>query len=207
MIVAMLVAMSARAQTTVLSDNFTATTAGTGFALGAGVNTGINPPTTRITGSAAANLRYMSAVTTRPDTKYDINANRLRCVTDAGIGRFTISANGASAFDFGPILGSAYASPTNPAIYDIKISMRNDATSTARFSFGLATAEGDATTWDFGIQLYRTTTTIDYYTIQKRIDSASAGVTDVNAVMGITGPNSTNSLIPFTIRVTDAGTE
>ena len=211
MIVAMLVAISARAQTTVVSDNFTATTVGTGFALGAGVNTGINPPTNRITGSAAANLRYMLAVTTRPDTKYDINANRLRCVTDPGIGRFTISANGASAFDFGPTLGAAYASPTNPAIYDIKISMRNDATSTARFSFGIATAEGDATTWDFGIQMYRTSGA-DFYTIQKRIDSASSGTADVNAVMvamqsGTATVGGTGSLQAFLIRVTDAGTE
>jgi autotransporter-associated beta strand protein len=206
-IVAMFIAVSARSQIIVVSDNYTATTAGTGFGLGAGVNTGINPPTTRITGTAAANLRYLQTATTRSASKYDINSNRLRVVTETNIGRFTLSADGAAPFDFGPSLGSAYATPANKAVYDIKISMRNDATSTARFSFGIATAEGDVTTWDFGIQMYRTTATIDFYTIQKRIDSASFGGTDVNAVLTTTGPNTTNSMQAFVIRVTDAGAE
>ena len=48
---------------TVVSDSYNVTASGTGFALNAGVNTGINPPTTRLTGSAAANLRYVNTGT------------------------------------------------------------------------------------------------------------------------------------------------
>ena len=61
-------------------------------------------------------------------------------------------------------------------MYDIKISMRNDATGTARFSFGLGTAEGDVNSWDFGVQMYRAASGDDFYTIQKRIDTGSSGV-------------------------------
>lgn len=203
---------SAQAQTVVVSDTFNVTTVGTGFALTNGVNTGINPPTTRITGTAAANLRYLQTALTRSTNKYDINASRLRVSTEATIGRFTISGNGATAFDFGPALGAAYASPTNPAIYEIRISMRNDATSTARFSFGIATAEGDATTWDFGLQMYRTSGA-DFYTMQKRFDAASSPTqADVNAVMfpmqsGTTTAGGNGTLQSFLIRVTDAGAE
>jgi autotransporter-associated beta strand protein len=199
---------TAQSQVVVVSDNYNTNTSGTGFALGSGVNTGINPPTTRITGTAAPNLRYLQTATTRTASKYDINSNRLRVVSESTIGRFTLSANGASAFDFGPALGSPYATPANPAIYDVKISMRNDATSNARFSFAITTAESDANSWDFGIQMYRTTTTIDYYTIQKRVDTASSGTAaDINTPMFVTGPNSTNSMQAFLIRVTDAGAE
>lgn len=205
-IAAVLGAFTANSQTLIVSDNYNVTTSGTGFDLGSGVNTGIIPPTTRITGIASNDLRYIETVTTRPATKYDINSNRLRCSTDSGIGRFTISANGSTAFDFGPVLGATYASPTNKAVYDIKISMRNDATSTARFSFGIATAEGDVTTWDFGIQMYRSSGA-NAYTIQYRVDSASSGNGDINQPIGNTAPNTTNTMIAFLIRVTDAGAE
>src|SRR6476660_1362252 len=44
----------------ILGDNYNVTGSGSGFALGSGVNSGINPPTTRLTGTAAANLRYIN---------------------------------------------------------------------------------------------------------------------------------------------------
>src|SRR6188472_2854433 len=148
----------------IVSDNYTAVNSGSGFALGSGVNTGINPPTTRLTGTAAANLRYLQTVTTRPAATYDINNNRVRITGDNSIGRFTLSANGTTPFDFGPTLGTSDATPANPISYDVKISLRNDATGSARFSLGLATVEGDINNMDFAVQMYRVNTTDNFYT-------------------------------------------
>jgi len=208
----LLSAASVQSQTVVVSDNYTVTTSGTGFALGSGVNTGINPPTTRITGTAAANLRYLQTVTTRAASKYDIGTSRLRIGTDNTIGRFTLSANGATAYDFGPAVGATYATPANPAIYEIRITMRNDATNTARMSFAISTIETDANSWDFGLQLYRVVGA-DAYTVQKRFDTASTGTAaDINSPMitmqpGTTTVSGAGSLQSFLIRVTDAGQE
>src|SRR5687767_12525950 len=62
----------------ILSDDFNAPTPSngtTGFALNEGVNTGINPPTsTRLTGSAAENLRWVRANTGgKPETAFLLN--------------------------------------------------------------------------------------------------------------------------------------
>ncbi len=212
---ALLGVASVQSQTIVLSDNYTTTTNLTGFALGTGVNAGINPPTTRITGTSAANLRYIQVATTpsmRTASKYGLNSSMIRVQTENSIGRFTLSANGATPFDFGPSVGATYATQANPAIYDIKISMRSDG-NTPRFSFALTTVEGDATTWDFGLQMYRATTTDNFYTIQKRFDSASTGMAaDINAPMitmqpGTTTASGNGTLQTFVIRVTDAGAE
>lgn len=199
-------AISAKGQL-ILSDNYNVTTSGTGFALGSGINTGINPPTTRFTGSAAANLRYYQTVTGKAVTAFDINANRLRVNTDAGIGRFTLSADSATPYDFASDLGSLAATPASPAAYDLRISMRNNATSNARFSFALGTVEGDATTWDFGLQLFRATTSDSFYTVQRRVDIGSSGVPDLNAAMTVTAASTWQTSIDFLIRVTDAGAE
>lgn len=195
------------AATTILSDNYTASNVGSGFALGEGVNSGINPPTSRITGTAAANLRYLQTDTRKPGTVYDISSNRLRIQKDAGIGRFSLSANGAIPFDFGPAIGATFASPTNQALYDVKVSMRNDATTAARFSFGLSTADAAVGSLDFAVQLYRTSSTVSSYTIRKRIDAASSGTAAIDVVMGTTAAGTTNSMIPFLIRVNDSGME
>ncbi len=50
----LLVAGAASYGQTIIADNYNVTGSGTGFALNTGVNTGINPPTTRLTGTAAA---------------------------------------------------------------------------------------------------------------------------------------------------------
>ena len=207
LLLAALAVGTARSQT-ILSDNYGAVNVNSGFALGEGVNTDINPPTTRLTGTAAADLRYLQTAFGKDPSQYDINGNRLRVIKDtsSSIGRFTVSANGVNPFDFGPAMGSAYASPADSATYDIKISMRNDSTGTARFSFGIATAEGDVTTWDFGIQMARASGQ-NYYNIYKRIDDASSGVGDINAVMTTTAATTWQTLLPFLIRITDAGTE
>ncbi len=200
--------------TVIISDTYNVTTSGTGFGLNAGVNTGINPPATRLTGTTAANLRYLQTVTTRPAASYDINNNRVRITADNSIGRFTFSSNGSTPFDFGSALGTAYATADNPISYDVKISMRNDATGNPRFSLGLATVEGDINNMDFAVQMYRANTGDNFYTLQKRIDRGSYngttttdGTGDLNAVMTTTGVGTNNVLVDFLIRVTDAGSE
>ncbi|HRZ92214.1 MAG TPA: hypothetical protein P5022_04850, partial [Candidatus Paceibacterota bacterium] len=50
--------VAAPGQILIVADDYNVTGQGTGFALDAGVNTGINPPATRLTGLAAPNLRY-----------------------------------------------------------------------------------------------------------------------------------------------------
>jgi len=199
---------SASGAVTIISDNYTVTTTTTGWALGNGVNYGINPPTTRLTGTAAANLRYIDTVDSgRAADKYGISSNRLRVESGTGIGRFSLSADGTSPFDFATALATGGATPTNPVVYDIKIAMRNDATDTDRLSFGLATAEGDVTTLDFGVQLVHANPADSFYTIYKRIDTNSAGVADINAVMATTAAGTTGQLNSILIRVTDAGAE
>ncbi len=203
-----LVLGSASGATTIISDNYNVSTTTTGFALNNGVNYGINPPTTRLTGTAAVNLRYLYTTPgQRSTSKYGINNNRLRSLDATGIGRLTLSADGAMPFDFAAALGTAEATPVNPVVYDITIAMRNDAATTERMSFGLATAEGDVTTWDFGVQIWHANTNDGYYTVQKRIDTGSAGIADLNAVMTTTAADTYGSLNSFLIRVTDAGAE
>ena len=63
LLLAVVVGGTAFGQTTIVSDNYNVTTTTTGFALDNGVNSGINPPTTRLTGTAAANLRYIQTAT------------------------------------------------------------------------------------------------------------------------------------------------
>ncbi len=208
LLVAVLAVGFAFGQTTIISDDCTTANTNSGFALGEGVNSGINPPdNTRLTGTAVANLRYYQTVTSRDPSHYAINSNRIRVTTQTQIGRFTLSANGSTPFDFSPALGALYATPANPATYDIAIGMRNDATSTARFSFGFATAEGDVTTLDFGVQLYRATSGDDFYTVRKRIDAGSSGVADINAAMLTMDAGTGGTMVNFLIRVTDAGAE
>jgi autotransporter-associated beta strand protein len=199
---------SACGATTIISDTCTTVNTNSGFALGEGVNSGINPPNnTRMTGTVVANLRYYQTVTTRTSDHYDINSNRMRVTTQNTIGRYTLSANGSTPFDFSTALGALYATPATPATYDIKIGLRNDATSTARLSFSLATADGDVNSVDFGLQLYRATAGQDYYTVGKLIDTASSGVSDLKAAILTMAAGTGGTMINFLIRVTDAGFE
>ncbi len=208
LVVAVFAPGSAFGGTTIISDNYNVETTTTGFALDNGVNFGINPPTTRLTGTAAANLRYLYTTSgQRSTSKYGISNNRLRSLDATGIGRFTLSADGTNPFSFATALGSGLATPTNPVVYDIKIAMRNDAESNERLSFGLATAEGDMTTLDFGVQLVHTNASDSFYTIYKRMDTNSTGVADINAVMATTANSTTGQLNSIMIRVTDAGAE
>ncbi len=197
-----------QAQTLILADDFNLTGSGTGFALGAGVNTGINPPTTRLTGTAASNLRYLHTATAKAGTAYTITDNRLAVAAAANSGRFTYSADGTSAFDFAAALGIGSATPVAPVTYDITLSLANNSAGIQRFSFALATEENNANFWDFGLQLYRAVATDNFYTIQKRIDTASSGgATDLNLAIGTTAASTYGTELSFLLRITDAGAE
>jgi endonuclease/exonuclease/phosphatase family metal-dependent hydrolase len=191
----------------IIADNYNATGSGSGFAPGAGVNSGINPPTTRLAGTAAANLRYIQTGT-KTNTAFVINSNKVQIASAANPGRFVLSADGSSSFDFGPALGVATANATNPVVYNLSIAIDNSSSGSQRCSFALGTAEGDATTWDFGIQVYRANSADDFYTIGKRIDTGSSGLeSDLNAPIVSLTPNTFGNEINLLIRVTDTGSE
>lgn len=59
----------------ILEDDYNVTNSGSGFALGSGVNSGINPPTTRLNGAAAKNLRYIKAYGSKADSLHYITSN------------------------------------------------------------------------------------------------------------------------------------
>src|SRR5689334_3835397 len=82
----------ARGSTVIVSDTYTQATSGSGFALNTGINRGINPPTTRLTGSTTANLRYMNTGT-KATTAYTITSNKAQVDAVANPGRFVLSAD------------------------------------------------------------------------------------------------------------------
>ena len=201
--------MSVSSAQVIIADNYNVTGSGTGFALNAGVNSGINPPTTRLTGTAAANLRYIqSPAATKASSAFGISGSKLRITPAANPGRFTLSADGTTSFNFASALGTGAATPANRVVYDLSIRMANNSADVQRFSFALGTAEGDATTWDFGVQVYRTADTDNFYTIGKRIDTGSSGLAaDVNSFITNTTPGTYGTEIGLLMRVTDAGSE
>lgn len=199
----------------IVADDCEVTGSGTGFALDTGVNSGINPPVaTRLTGSAAADLRYLQTATGKATTAFSITGGKIAVQRGPNSGRFTLSADGTSAFDLASVLGTPWATPANPVVYDITMSMANNYPSTTRFSFALATVEDNANVWDFGIQLYRALGTDNFYQIGRRIDSGSRigatttdGTDDINAAITTTGAGTYGSELNFLMRVTDAGAE
>ncbi|HOX57735.1 MAG TPA: autotransporter-associated beta strand repeat-containing protein [Candidatus Paceibacterota bacterium] len=211
LLLAMFVGGTAFGQTNIIiSDTYDVSSSTTGFALNNGVNFGIDPPTTRMTGPAAADLRYIQTATDKPASQYNIPSTKLiRILADTGsgkIGRFTLSANGTTPFNFASALGLAGASPTNRAEYDIKISMQNNSTGTAKLSFGLGTVEGNVDSFDFGIQINRVSGE-NYYSLSKLIDNASSGVGDIKVAVTDLAAGTWKTLVPFLIRVNDAGAE
>ena len=107
----------ASAQTLIISDQYNIANAGSGFALGSGVNSGINPPTTRLTGSQAANLRYLKLAGTKADAlHYITNSTKLAVgyVNDANSSTLTLSS-GTGAYNFGTALNTAAETPATPA--------------------------------------------------------------------------------------------
>lgn len=204
----MMFALGASAQV-LLADNYNVASSGTGFALNSGVNAGISPPTTRLTGPAAVGLRYNSTASpSKADTAFAINASKLRVTAAANPGRFTFSADGSTSFNFAPALGTGVATPANKIVYEFSIKMANASPGVQRCSFALAASEGDATTWDFGIQLFHTATSDNFYTIGKRVDTAASGLAaDINTFITNSAPGTYGTEITLLLRVTDAGSE
>lgn len=198
--------------TVIIADDFNTSVEAvptTGFNLNEGVNYEINPPTsTRLTGTAAADLRWIPTFVGKPSTSYLIhNENKFRVNSGAQSGRASLSADGTTPFDFGSALGTGSATSAAPLEYDITISMDNNSNATERMSFAFGTAEGATGVWDFGLQLYRSGTET-YYTAQKRFDLGSTGLAaDLNAEMAELTTKNTGSEVDFVIRVTDAGSE
>ncbi len=207
---ALLLAGAATQAQTVISDKFDVTNVGTGFALGEGVNSEINPPATRMTGSAVDGLSYLNRAT-KATTAYSIDANgKVRVTSGAQSGRFTLTGDGVNPFDFSTALGLASATPSAPVTYDVTISMDNNATSpgTQRVSFALGTEEGTTAVWDFGLQLHRAVATDTFASVSKRIDTGSSGLAaDQNAVMFAMPAGTVGDEVNFLLRVTDAGAE
>ncbi len=196
------------AATNIIRDTFNVAGSGAGFGLNSGVNTGINPPSaTRLTGTAKSNLRYIP-FGTKDTGAYTIVGNKLQVAAAATPGRFVLSSDGVSSFDFGPALGIEGASAANPVVYDLAVRMNNGSAATQRFSFGIATTEGDLNVWDFGVQIYRTNSGNSFYTVGKRIDSGSSGLaSDINEHITSLTDNSYGEDLFVLIRVTDAGAE
>src|SRR5690349_15978479 len=96
----------AHGATVIVSDNYNVTGSGTGFALNTGINRGINPPTTRLTGSTAASLRYINTGT-KAATAYTITSSKAQVDAVANPGRFVLSADGTTSFDYSAALGTA----------------------------------------------------------------------------------------------------
>src|ERR1044071_4526999 len=61
---------------TIVADDYNVTGSGTGFALDNGVNSGINPPTTRLTGTAASGMRYIQTATGKAASNFTITGNK-----------------------------------------------------------------------------------------------------------------------------------
>ncbi|HPY31617.1 MAG TPA: PEP-CTERM sorting domain-containing protein [Verrucomicrobiota bacterium] len=198
----------ASAQVVIIADDYNVTGNGTGFGLDTGVNSGINPPVTRLTGSAADNLRYIQTGTGKAATAFSVTGNKLEVANAASSGRFVLSADGVTPYDFSSALGIGSATPANPVVYDITISMANYASGIARFSFGLGTEDTTVDNQDFCLQLWRPTASADYYRIQKRIDTGSSGLAgDINDLIVDLPPGTRNTEVDFLIRITDAGAE
>lgn len=190
----------------VVADNYNIIGNGTGFGLSAGINSGISPPRTRLSGAVNLNLRYIPT-TVSVDASVFIKGNKLRLAPGHGSRRFTLSANGVTPLNFAPSLGTWKATPNSPVIYELAVKMANSSQGSRRSSFALSTAEGSADTWSFGIQIYRDATN-NAYVVGKRIESGSSGLwTDINSAITNTPPGSYGSEIRFLLRVTDAGDE
>jgi autotransporter-associated beta strand protein len=193
---------SAFGKTVIVSDTYTVTTSTTGFTLDQGVNFGINPPTKqRLTGSAAANLRYARRGN-KGESAYGIASNKINITKGTQAGRFTISEDGSNPLDFGTVLFSPAATPTNPAVYELAITMSTGDPS-ARVGFAWSTTDGSGGSWNFGVQIAKSGTG---YNVYKRIKTSASGLSaELNSVLTNTGTAGNN--LSFVMHVTDAGPE
>ncbi len=146
----------------------------------------------------------MQTVTTKAASSYAIVNNALRVDVAANSGRFTFTAGGGTPQDLGPALGSASATAATPATYDLAVKMSNASGSTARASFGLATADDGVQNWSLGIQLVNNGANLDLY---RRVDAgcnpSGADYNDVIATLA----GKAGTVVDLRVRITDAGAE
>lgn len=200
----------------IISDTYDVTgnnSASTGFGVNSGVNTEI---ATRLTGTAATGLSYIN-MNTKADDQYSIVDNKLRGNGGAGVGAFTLSADGISGFNFSSALGATTATPADPVQYTVALGMANNLLGGPRFSFGLMTTTpvdgaGSAGLWDFGIQLDRangsTSSGVTAYDVFGRIDDESRIQDgDDNFLIQNLGDGSYGTEVNVVLRITDAGAE
>ena len=109
LIAALFLASFAAQGQVIIADNYNVANSGSGFSLDNGINSGINPPATRLTGGASANLRYIPT-SSKPETAFTIAGNKLRITPAANPGRFTFSSDGVTPFNFASALGASTAS-------------------------------------------------------------------------------------------------
>ena len=203
---------SAHGATLIFGDDYNVINNGTGFNANNGVNSGINPPTTRLQGTAAADVRYIkvegmrggnvhyitnSVVGSPPGKLYvgsGINASRLSLTNNSGGG----------LTDFGPALFSSAATPSVPSIYELRVNLAHFGTN--RVSFGISTANDAPPVWDFGIELVRSLGS-GPLSLYKRIDQVSGGVgQDVNVLI-TNNVGAGGEELTFVFRITDAGAD
>lgn len=148
----------------------------TGFAATEGVNQEL---ATRHTGTLAGTLRYIRTDTQKPVAAHSIVGNRLTIADAANSTGFQLSANGTSAYDFGPkVRGRRYEWKVTLDLDDLDIAA-------ARMTLGIAdsaTPEGGVAGHDLGVQLDLVTgNTISVF---KRIDAASSSTAaDINSAI------------------------
>ncbi|HEY4415651.1 MAG TPA: SUMF1/EgtB/PvdO family nonheme iron enzyme, partial [Verrucomicrobiae bacterium] len=191
-----------------LRDSYDVAGSGSGFALGSGANSGINPQTTRLTGSAAANLFYLKAYGAKPDSCHYITNDDKLVVALSSVDYSTLSlSSGSGAYDFGPALEVSTATPDQPLIYDLTINLANaTVAANQRCSFAISSTAGTANVWDFGIQIYRASAGDSSYVLQRRISTGASGLQNaINDSIGTVGTYPGE--VPFLLRITDAGAE
>ena len=189
----------------IVSDNCNVTggnSSGTGFGSNVGVNYQLPG---RLSGSASNGLSYFELpTTTKAASSYSIQSNRIYVAVAANPGRFTLSSNGTSPFNFASALGTVTASAGNPVVYDLAAKISNHSPATDRTSFGIATADGGIQAWNLGIQLVNNGANLDIY---RRVDSGSnPSGTDYNNVIA-TLAGQAEAEIDLRVRITDAGPE
>lgn len=198
---------SAPGQTLIISDTYDSPNVNSGFVLGEGINSGIIPPVTRLTGTAKDGLRYLKYAGGRNDNRFSVTGGKFTVGRDGtATSTVVLSRDGAAAFDFAPALGTLAATQSAKGKYKIKVKMTHTyATGTPRFSFALSSAPGTAGDWEFGIQLFKTNTSD--YAVYKRI-TRNAGSLSASLNKAITTlPGAYGTEVPVTIEVTDAGYE
>ena len=91
-------------QTTIIRDDYNASGRGTGFLLNQGINSGIHPPATRLTGSAAPRITYLYTQGSRPRPPRLIRWRQQTCGGGGANSDGYALADGSTPFNFADAL-------------------------------------------------------------------------------------------------------